>query len=220
VGQRGAPHERAENAKTFESAHPHASVPAGTRKGSYDNGSRRTSTDHTPRATFGTIQLGIDGTDSAPNGEHSSACPTGSSAAPTARHPLIFAIRRTLAYTPLIICVDKIVSLDRGSHKHIQGTLDILILKTLTHGPQHGYGVSTWIHERTAGELGIEDAALYQALHRLERRELIVSEWGVSDNNRRAKYYEITRAGRRWLLRETATWHSYARAVASVLNST
>jgi transcriptional regulator len=112
------------------------------------------------------------------------------------------------------------VSLDRGSHKHIQGTLDILILKTLTHGPQHGYGVSTWIHERTAGELGIEDAALYQALHRLERRELIVSEWGVSDNNRRAKYYEITRAGRRWLLRETATWHSYARAVASVLNST
>jgi transcriptional regulator len=93
-------------------------------------------------------------------------------------------------------------------------------LKTLTHGPQHGYGVSTWIHERTAGELGIEDAALYQALHRLERRELIVSEWGVSDNNRRAKYYEITRAGRRWLLRETATWHSYARAVASVLNST
>jgi len=112
------------------------------------------------------------------------------------------------------------VSPDRGSHKHIQGTLDILILKTLTRGPQHGYGVSAWIHERTAGEVGIEDAALYQALHRLERRELIVSEWGVSDNNRRAKYYEITRAGRRWLLRETETWHSYARAVASVLNST
>jgi transcriptional regulator len=107
---------------------------------------------------------------------------------------------------------------DRGSHKHIQGTLDILILKTLTRGPQHGYGVSAWIRERTGGELGIEDAALYQALHRLEHRELIASEWGVSDNNRRAKYYEITRQGRQWLARETDTWHTYARAVASVLD--
>jgi PadR family transcriptional regulator len=107
---------------------------------------------------------------------------------------------------------------DRGSLKHIQGTLDILILKTLTRGPVHGYGVSAWIRERTGGELGIEDAALYQSLHRLEHRELIASEWGVSDNNRRAKYYEITRKGRQWLARETETWHSYARAVASVLD--
>jgi PadR family transcriptional regulator PadR len=109
---------------------------------------------------------------------------------------------------------------ERGSHKHLQGTLDLLILKALTRGPQHGYGVSTWIHERTGGELGIEDAALYQSLHRLEHRELIVSEWGVSENNRRAKYYEITREGRRWLTRETTSWHNYARAVASVLGST
>jgi PadR family transcriptional regulator, regulatory protein PadR len=106
----------------------------------------------------------------------------------------------------------------RGSQRHIQGTLDILILKTLTRGPQHGYGVSTWIRERTGGELGIEDAALYQALHRLEHQELIVSEWGVSDNNRRAKYYEITRKGRQWLARESSTWQRYARAVSSVLD--
>src|SRR5262245_17228238 len=104
-----------------------------------------------------------------------------------------------------------------GSHKHIQGTLDILILKTLTRGPQHGYGVSAWIRERTGGELGIEDAALYQALHRLEHRELIASEWGASENNRRAKFYEITRKGRQWLARETTTWQRYARAVSSVL---
>jgi PadR family transcriptional regulator len=109
------------------------------------------------------------------------------------------------------------VASDRGSLKHIQGTLDLLILKTLTRGPQHGYGVSAWIRERTGGELGIEDAALYQALHRLEHRELIVSEWGASDNNRRAKYYEITRNGRQWLAQETSTWQRYARAVSSVL---
>jgi transcriptional regulator len=108
---------------------------------------------------------------------------------------------------------------DRGSQKHIQGTLDILILKTLTRGPQHGYGVSAWIRERTNGELGIEDAALYQALHRLEHRELIVSEWGTSDNNRRAKFYEITRKGRHWLARESATWQRYAVAVSSVLDT-
>jgi transcriptional regulator len=109
------------------------------------------------------------------------------------------------------------VSSDRGSLKHIQGTLDILILKTLTRGPEHGYGVSAWIREHTGGELGIEDAALYQALHRLEHRELIVSEWGTSDNNRRAKFYEVTRKGRQWLARESAIWQRYARAVSNVL---
>jgi transcriptional regulator len=109
------------------------------------------------------------------------------------------------------------VAPDRGSLKLIQGTLGLLILKTLTRGPQHGYGVSARIRERSAGELGIEDAALYQALHRLERRGLIASEWGLSDNNRRAKYYEITRKGRRHLAREMSTWQRYAHAVAAVL---
>lgn len=106
---------------------------------------------------------------------------------------------------------------DRGNLKLIQGTVGLLILKTLTRGPQHGYGVSTSIRERSGGELGIEDAALYQALHRLERRGLIASEWGLSENNRRAKYYEITRKGRRYLAEETSTWQRYARAVSSVL---
>jgi PadR family transcriptional regulator len=106
---------------------------------------------------------------------------------------------------------------DRGNLKLIQGTVGLLILKTLTRGPEHGYGVSTWIRERSGGELGLEDAALYQALHRLERRGLIESEWGISQNNRRAKYYEITRKGRRYLAEETSAWQRYARAVSSVL---
>lgn len=104
-----------------------------------------------------------------------------------------------------------------GSLKMIQGTVGLLILKTLTRGPQHGYGVSAWIRERSSGELGLDDAALYQALHRLERRGLIVSEWGVSENNRRAKYYEITRRGRNFLAKETSTWRRYARAVSAIL---
>lgn len=106
---------------------------------------------------------------------------------------------------------------DRAPSKLIQGTVDLLILKALTHGPQHGYGVSVWIGERSNGELGLDDAALYQALHRLERRGLVASDWGVSDNNRRAKYYEITRKGRRELADESSTWQRYARAVSAVL---
>ncbi|HEU4619666.1 MAG TPA: PadR family transcriptional regulator [Gammaproteobacteria bacterium] len=104
--------------------------------------------------------------------------------------------------------------------KHLQGTVDLLILRTLTRGPQHGYGVSAWIRERSGGQLGLDDAALYQALHRLDRRGLIASEWGLSENNRRAKYYEITRKGRRHLAAESSTWLRYARAVAAVLEST
>ena len=100
----------------------------------------------------------------------------------------------------------------------VQGTVDVLILKTLTWSSMHGYGISQWIRQRTDGALAVEDAALYQALHRLESRGLLVSEWGVSDNNRRAKYYEITRKGRNWLAEESSTWQRYARAVFSVLD--
>lgn len=112
------------------------------------------------------------------------------------------------------------VASNRESLKLIQGTVDLLILKTLTRGPQHGYGVSAWIRERTGGELGLEDAALYQALHRLERRGMIVSEWGLSSNNRRAKFYEITAKGRRRLAEDSSTWQRYARAVFAVLEPT
>ncbi len=102
----------------------------------------------------------------------------------------------------------------------LQGTLDVLILKTLSWTPAHGYGISRWIRQRTDGVLGIEDAALYQALHRIERRGWIESEWGLSENNRRAKYYQLTTEGRKQLRAETATWRQYAAAVFKVLEPT
>jgi PadR family transcriptional regulator PadR len=107
----------------------------------------------------------------------------------------------------------------RGNLQLIQGTVNLLVLRALTGGPQHGYGVSVWIQATSGGELGLDDAALYQALHRLERQQLVVSEWGLSENNRRAKYYEITRKGRRHLARESSTWQRYAHAVSAVLES-
>lgn len=111
------------------------------------------------------------------------------------------------------------LTVDRAPAKLIQGTVDLLILRALTRGPEHGYGVSVWIHERSGGQLGLDDAALYQALHRLERRGLVASDWGVSDNNRRAKYYEITRKGRRHLAEESSMWRRYASAVSAVLEA-
>ena len=99
----------------------------------------------------------------------------------------------------------------------LQGTLDVLILKTLTWGAAHGYGVSRAIRERSEGTLAVEDAALYQAMHRLERQRLVEAEWGLSENNRRAKFYQLTAAGRQRLREETATWRRYATAVGRIL---
>jgi PadR family transcriptional regulator PadR len=99
----------------------------------------------------------------------------------------------------------------------MQGTLDILVLRALAQGPTHGYGVATLIRERTDGVLAVEDAALYQALHRLERKKWIQAEWGLSENNRRAKYYSLTVEGRQQLRAEAATWRTYAEAVFKVL---
>ena len=101
----------------------------------------------------------------------------------------------------------------------LQGTLDVLILKTLSWQPMHGFAVSRWIRQRTDDVLAVEDAALYQALHRLERRGWIESEWGLSENNRRAKYYQLTADGRRQLRAEAATWRRYAEAVFKVLET-
>ncbi|MDQ3698462.1 MAG: PadR family transcriptional regulator [Gemmatimonadota bacterium] len=101
----------------------------------------------------------------------------------------------------------------------IQGTVDVLILKTLSWRPMHGYGVSRWIRERTDGALGIDDAAMYQALHRLERRGWIESAWGLSENNRRAKFYQLTSAGRKQLHAKATTWRRYAEAVFKVLET-
>jgi PadR family transcriptional regulator PadR len=102
----------------------------------------------------------------------------------------------------------------------LQGTVDLLILRALQRGPAHGYLVSRWVRERTGGVLAIEDAALYQALHRLEARDWIEAEWGLSENNRRAKYYSLTAEGRRELRTEVTTWKRYAEAVFKVLETT
>jgi PadR family transcriptional regulator, regulatory protein PadR len=101
----------------------------------------------------------------------------------------------------------------------LQGTLDLLVLKTLAWGPTHGYGVARWIQQITDDVLTVEEGSLYPALHRLEKRGLVKSSWGLSENKRRAKYYEITRAGRETLARETLTWSVYSAAVDKVLGS-
>ena len=101
----------------------------------------------------------------------------------------------------------------------LKGTVDLLILKSLRQGPQHGYEVSRWVRERTDGVLAVEDAALYQALHRLEAKGWIESEWGLSENNRRAKYYQLTEDGRRELRSEMSQWKRYAEAVTKVIQT-
>ena len=107
---------------------------------------------------------------------------------------------------------------DEASLSLLQGTLDLLILQALAWGQMHGYGISRLIRERTKEVLLVEDAALYQALHRLERKGCIEAEWGVSDNNRRARYYALNTAGRRLLRREADQWRRYATAISAVLD--
>jgi PadR family transcriptional regulator PadR len=101
----------------------------------------------------------------------------------------------------------------------MQGTVAVLILKTLSWGAMHGYDISRSIRQRSDGALGLEDAALYQALHRLERKGWIHAEWGLSDNNRRAKFYQLTPDGRSALQAEVSTWRSYVEAVSKVLEA-
>jgi transcriptional regulator len=99
----------------------------------------------------------------------------------------------------------------------LQGTLDMLVLKVLEPGPQHGYGVAQWVREVTEGTISIEDGALYTSLHRMEKRGWLESTWGVSTNNRKAKYYGLTAAGRKQLSTEAKAWSAYATAVYKVL---
>jgi PadR family transcriptional regulator, regulatory protein PadR len=100
----------------------------------------------------------------------------------------------------------------------LQGTVDILILRALAMREMHGYEISRWLGERSDGVLAVEGAALYQGLHRLERQKWIASEWGLSENNRKAKYYSLTPSGRAQLRTESATWKAYADAVHKVLS--
>lgn len=101
----------------------------------------------------------------------------------------------------------------------LQGTLAILVLKTLLAGPTHGYGVARWIERTTDDVLRIEEGSLYPALRRLEDRGWIRSEWGLSENNRRARFYSITAEGRRHLKDEAAVWSRYAAAIQRVLHA-
>lgn len=101
----------------------------------------------------------------------------------------------------------------------IQGTLNVLILKTLAWGPANGYAIAQWVRELTTGEIEIEEGALYPALHRMEHREWVVAEWGMTENNRRAKYYRLTPAGRRMLRERTQSWERLVAAVGKVLHA-
>jgi len=102
----------------------------------------------------------------------------------------------------------------------LQGTLDLLVLKTLSWGSSHGYGIARWIQHVTGDVLLIEEGSLYPALHCLEKRGWISSDWGLSENNRRAKYYQLTARGRQQLRSEASTWSVFADAVSKVLTST
>ncbi len=99
----------------------------------------------------------------------------------------------------------------------LQGTLDLLILRTLSPGPMHGWGISQRIQQTSGEVLQVNQGSLYPALHRLEQQGLIGARWGNSDNNRQAKFYELTREGRRQLAEETRNWERLATAVARVL---
>jgi transcriptional regulator len=99
----------------------------------------------------------------------------------------------------------------------VQGTVDVLILRTLTRASMHGYAISQWIRERSGGALAVEDAALYQALHRLERKGWLEAEWGISDSNRRVKSYQLTPAGRKQLKSDVAQLRRYVEALFAVL---
>ena len=101
----------------------------------------------------------------------------------------------------------------------LQGTLDVLVLKALSWGARHGYAIARWIAETSGDELAIDDGALYTALHRMEQRGWIDAEWGLSEKNRKAKYYQLTSAGRRQLRAEMARWTRYAGAVFRVLQT-
>lgn len=100
----------------------------------------------------------------------------------------------------------------------LKGTLDLLALKALSWGPMHGYGIASWLESQSDGALGVDDSAIYQALHRLEGRRLVRAEWGVTENNRRARYYRLTMAGEKHLRAESDTWFRYTRFVTAILS--
>jgi PadR family transcriptional regulator PadR len=107
--------------------------------------------------------------------------------------------------------------MSRDANDLLYGTLDLLVLKAVAGQPLHGFGISKWIEQRTKNELEIVDSALYKALHRLEDSGAIDAAWGVTENNRRARYYSLTPRGRQIMRAEVATWKRYVAAVSCVI---
>ncbi|MEP7381682.1 MAG: PadR family transcriptional regulator [Gemmatimonadota bacterium] len=101
----------------------------------------------------------------------------------------------------------------------LRGTLDLLILKAVSWGPRHGYAIAEWVRMVTDDELLVEEGPLYTALHRLEKQEWIVAEWGYSENNRKAKYYQLSRGGRAQLRAEVSSWERYVRAIGKAIGA-
>ena len=102
----------------------------------------------------------------------------------------------------------------------LQGTLELLVLKTLSWGPMHGYGIASWIESATSDTLRIEEGSLYPALYRMTRKGWIKGKWGVSENNRRAKFYELTPEGERQFREQTSGWQRFATAVSEAIGTT
>jgi len=132
--------------------------------------------------------------------------------------PSRVAAARVGSYLPLYFRGGQLV-LDRDGGL-LRGTLDVLILKALSWGPRHGYAIAEWVEQITDGDVLVEEGPLYTALHRLERNGWLAAEWGYSDNNRRAKYYQLSRAGRQQLRAEVSSWERYARAIGKAIAAT
>jgi len=101
----------------------------------------------------------------------------------------------------------------------MKGTLDVLVLRALNSSPMHGFEITSWLEDRSANLLGVEDSAVYQALYRMEKRGLIEAEWGITENQRQARYYSITATGRAHLRTQTAQWVRYAETVTTILTA-
>jgi PadR family transcriptional regulator PadR len=99
----------------------------------------------------------------------------------------------------------------------LKGTVDLLVLKALALGPMHGFGIALWLEEHSSGSLEIDDSAMYQVLHRIEGKGFVTAEWGVTENNRKARYYRLTAAGRKHLRAETEVWLRYVSSVTAIL---
>lgn len=99
----------------------------------------------------------------------------------------------------------------------LKGTVDMLVLKALSWGPMHGFGIALWLEQQSSGSLGMDDSAMYQVLHRLESRGHVDATWKTTENNRRARFYRLTPAGRSYLARETASWLQYSQAVTAIV---